>query len=72
MPHRTKHEAELRLSMGVARVALHQGKSPRQGLQAVRDHIALLRVLDSNGTTSREVKNSDREKSDRSKTRARP
>jgi len=62
MPHRTKHGAELRLSMGVARFALHEGKSPEQGLQAVRDHLALLRDLDRSGSISREVNESDSER----------
>jgi hypothetical protein len=46
MPNRTKHEAEVRLSLGVARIAMRQGKTPQEAVQAVKDHIAVTRSLD--------------------------
>lgn len=47
MASRTKHEAKLRLSMGVARTAMRDGKSPIEALQEMRDHFALMRRLDN-------------------------
>lgn len=45
MQHRTKHEAELRLSLGAARIAMRAGKTPQEAVQAVREHRSLMDTL---------------------------
>jgi hypothetical protein len=47
MPNRTKHEAQLRLDIGMAQVLLKQGKSSREMLEAFRDHYALVMELEN-------------------------
>lgn len=54
MANRSKHEAEVRLSLGVARIAMRHGKSPREAVQAVKDHLALMRSLDRPNPNSAE------------------
>lgn len=46
MPHRTKQEAEMRLSMGVARIAMRQGQTPEEAVQAIKSHLAVMASLD--------------------------
>lgn len=47
MTRRTKHEAEVRLSIGVARVALrNENKSAAEAVEAVRNHLALMKSLE--------------------------
>lgn len=45
MRHRTKHEAELRLSLGAARIAMREGKTPQEAVQAVTEHRVLMDAL---------------------------
>ena len=46
MTRHTKHEAEVRLSMGVARVAMRVGRTPQEAVQLVRNHLELMQALD--------------------------
>ena len=46
MIRHTKHEAEVRLSMGVARVAMRGGRTPREAVQLVKNHLDLMQALD--------------------------
>lgn len=45
MQRRTRHEAELRLSLGSARIAMREGKTPQEAVQAVKEHRALMDAL---------------------------
>lgn len=46
MIRHTKHEAEVRLSMGVARIAMRGGRTPQEAMQSVRNHLDLTKTLD--------------------------
>ncbi|UDF32591.1 UNVERIFIED_ORG: hypothetical protein LHK14_26075 (plasmid) [Roseateles sp. XES5] len=46
MIRHTKHEAEVRLSMGVARIAMRGGRTPQEAMHAVRNHLDLMKILD--------------------------
>lgn len=43
---RSKHEAEMRLAMGVARKAMRDGSTPAEALQAIKSHRDLVQSLD--------------------------
>jgi len=47
MPYRTKHEAELRMAMAVAFLSARQDKCVREGLRAVKAHLATVRLLNA-------------------------
>lgn len=55
MPHRTKHEAQLRMAIGVARVGALQGLDARSGLEAVRQYLADVKTLDDQLPTPSEA-----------------
>ena len=43
---RSKHEAEMRLAMGVARKAMRDGLTPAEAVQAIKSHRDLVQSLD--------------------------
>ncbi|GAA4170848.1 hypothetical protein GCM10023069_29530 [Shinella granuli] len=45
MVERSKYEAELRLSMGAARVAMFAEKTPAEAVEAVRAQLAMRELL---------------------------
>ena len=47
MAHRTKDEAQLRMAMGVARVAMRQGLEPAEGVKLLREYFATVQALES-------------------------
>lgn len=46
MPHRSKHEAQIKMNIGVARVHMQQGLTPREGLEAMRKHFENVAALE--------------------------
>lgn len=47
MPHRSKHDAETRLKIGMARALIREGKSAQEMLEAFREHNAIVQALES-------------------------
>jgi len=47
MARRTKDEAQLRMAMGVARVAMRQGLEPSEGVKLLRAYFATVQALES-------------------------
>lgn len=58
MPHRSKHEAQMRMAMRVARVAALQGGDSEEGLRVFRQHMATVEALE-HAQTSREDRGTD-------------
>jgi hypothetical protein len=48
MPKRSKSDAQTRLNIGFARVMMLQGKSPAEGLELFKEHLATVAALENN------------------------
>lgn len=46
MPNRSKHEAQTRLDIGVARVLLRKELDVRERLETMKEHFAIVQALD--------------------------
>jgi hypothetical protein len=52
MPHRSKKQAELMLSIGAALIAMQDGKTPEEAVEVIRHQLEVRASLDSKHTTA--------------------
>lgn len=51
MPHRTKHHAQVKMDIGVARVTALKGQDARESLLALQEHLANVDALECQQTS---------------------